>query len=171
VTSTATGRGARPQLRASLLRQSGQTGLAAAVSLVSALAFDLSIAYAYGAGAATDAYFGGARIPVATAAVALVVANQALVPTFGTWLLRRGDVAATHLAGQLLSVVLVATSILAGALVAAAPAVVTVVAPGFDAATHDAAVAVLRVSAATVPLTATATPLRTTFTSAGPRNA
>lgn len=157
---TATSAAIRQPLRRSLLRQSGQTGVAAVVSLLSALAFDLSIAYTYGAGAATDAYFGGARIPVAAAAVALVVANQALVPTFGTWTLQRGGSSASRLTGELLTVVFLATGAAAAALAAAAPVVVAVVAPGFDGTTHDTAVAVLRVSALTVPLSAVAEAMR-----------
>jgi putative peptidoglycan lipid II flippase len=160
VNRIATRRSSKPPPRTTLLRQSGQTGAAAVLSLVSALAFDLSIAYTYGAGAATDAYFGGARIPIATAAVALVVANQALVPTFGTWFLRRGEAGGARLAGEMLTVIFLVTGLVAAALAAAAPAVVAVVAPGFDSGTRDTAVAVLRVSAMTVPLSAVAEAIR-----------
>jgi putative peptidoglycan lipid II flippase len=69
-----------------MLRHSGLAGIAAAVAVVSGVALDAVIAFRFGAGRATDAFFVGARIPLGLQAVILVASNQVLIPRVSSWL-------------------------------------------------------------------------------------
>src|SRR5258705_1735866 len=80
----------RTQTRA-VVRQSGLTSLAAMAAVGSGLVLDVAIAATFGAGAATDAFFVAARLPLGLVAVVMIGANQALVPSISTWLERHGE--------------------------------------------------------------------------------
>src|SRR5205807_2268802 len=101
----ATGAAAEKRAPSRMLRLAGLTSIAAGASVVSGLLLDLAIAARFGAGHSTDAFFVAARIPLGLAAVALVVANQALTPAFVASLERRGLQATTRLVSAVLTVV------------------------------------------------------------------
>ena len=65
-----------------IVRQAGLTSIAAGASVAAGLLLDLCIAAKFGAGHASDAFFVAVRIPLALGVVAMIVANQAMLPTF-----------------------------------------------------------------------------------------
>ena len=83
--------------------------------VIAGLILDISIAFRFGAGAKTDAFFVAARIPIGLVAVVMAAANQALVPAFRTSLTQRGERSTDHL----ISMVLCAVVIVGAALVLA----------------------------------------------------
>lgn len=145
---------------AGLLRQSGLTSVAASLGLASGLLLDASIAYRFGAGRAADAYFVGVRLPLAAATIALVAANQSLVPTFTTWLRGADHERGRARAGAVVGITTAVTCGVALALAALAPLLVRAMAPGLDDASRDSATTVLRIAAATIPLAAASETVR-----------
>ena len=131
MTTTAVAAGPAGGRQGGLARQSMLTTVAAAVGLASGLVLDVLIAYRFGAGRATDAFFVGNRLPLALSAVLLVAANQALVPTFSRWLSQDDQRRWSELAGALLTRVLLGGLAVALLLAAAAPALVAVTAPAW----------------------------------------
>ena len=67
---------------------------------------DISIAFRFGAGENTDAFFIASRIPLGIAAVVMAAANQALVPAFRTSLTKRGDQQTNRLISMVVCTVL-----------------------------------------------------------------
>ncbi len=155
-----TKRGADDGGRPGLLRQSSLASIAAGLGLMSGLLLDASIAFRFGAGAGADAYFVGIRLPTAIATIALVAANQSLVPTFSTWLRTRSRVDSRRMASQVCLIATGVTTLLALGLIALAPLLIRVVAPGLDSDSRSIAVSVLRIAALTIPLAAAAEAVR-----------
>jgi murein biosynthesis integral membrane protein MurJ len=143
-----------------MLRLAGLTSIAAGASVVSGLLLDLAIATRFGAGHATDAFFVAARIPLGLAAVALVVANQALTPAFVASLERRGLQATTRLVSAVLTVVALCGLLFMGLAALLATPLVRLTAPGLDPATTSLAASLIVVMFAVVPLSCGAEALR-----------
>lgn len=68
-----------------VVRQSGITSVVATVGVFSGLLLDMAWTSVFGVGFASDAWVLALRLPLAVTAVAMVVANQVLVPTFSAW--------------------------------------------------------------------------------------
>lgn len=143
-----------------VMRQSGLTGVAAAAGVIAGLVLDIAIAFRFGAGENTDAFFIASRIPLGIAAVVMAAANQALVPAFRTSLTKRGD----HQTNRLISMV-VCTVLAAGvfttlvAWLAAGP-LIRATAPGVSAHEVSLAASMVPVMFAMVPLVAVAEVMR-----------
>ncbi|HEY3238888.1 MAG TPA: lipid II flippase MurJ [Acidimicrobiia bacterium] len=146
--------------RPGIVRQSGLTTLAAGAAVVTGLLLDATIASHFGAGAATDAFFVAARIPLGVLAIVMVGANQALVPAFSTWLTNKGDGETNRLVSLVLVGTLLATSALAGLAAVAAYPLMRLSAPGLDPGDAALAASVARVMFALIPLVAVAEVLR-----------
>jgi murein biosynthesis integral membrane protein MurJ len=143
-----------------MLRLAGFTSIAAGASVVSGLLLDLAIAARFGAGHATDAFFVAARIPLGLAAVALVVANQALTPAFVASLERRGVQATTRLVSAVLTVVALGGVLFMALAALLATPLVRLTAPGLDPATTSLAASLILAMFAVVPLSCGAEVLR-----------
>ena len=74
-----------------VVRQSGITSVVALVGVLSGLVLDLTWGSVFGIGFESDAFTLALRLPLAITAIAMVVANQVLVPTFGAWLTTMGE--------------------------------------------------------------------------------
>ncbi len=74
-----------------VVRQSGITSVVALVGVLSGLVLDLAWGSVFGIGYESDAFTLALRLPLAITAIAMVVANQVLVPTFGAWLTTMGE--------------------------------------------------------------------------------
>lgn len=143
-----------------LIRQSGTTSLAAAVTILSGLLLDAAIAATFGAGQATDAFFVAARLPVTSVTVLMVGVNQALVPLFSTWLVRRGEEATWRSVSHILTRAVLASFGVLGLVVVLAEPLVHVLAPGFSDEGIALAASLLRLVVVVVPLTIIAEVLR-----------
>jgi murein biosynthesis integral membrane protein MurJ len=143
-----------------MLRLAGLTSIAAGASVVSGLLLDLAIAARFGAGHSTDAFFVAARIPLGLAAVALVVANQALTPAFVASLERRGLQATTRLVSAVLTVVALGGVLFMALAALLATPLVRLTAPGLDPATTSLAASLVVAMFAVVPLSCGAEVLR-----------
>jgi murein biosynthesis integral membrane protein MurJ len=121
---------------------------------------DLAIAARFGAGHATDALFVAARIPLGLAAVALVIANQALTPAFAVALERRGLRATTRLVSAVLTVVALGGVLFMALAALLATPLVRLTAPGLDPATTSLAASLVLAMFAVVPLSCGAEVLR-----------
>jgi murein biosynthesis integral membrane protein MurJ len=146
--------------RGRLVRQSALTSLAAGAAVASGLLLDATIASRFGAGAATDAFFVAARIPLGLLAIVMVVANQALVPAFSTWVTQKGEQEADRLVSLVLVGTLLVTSALAAAAYLAAYPLMRLSAPGLDAPDAVLAASVARVMFLLIPLVSLAEVLR-----------
>ena len=73
--------------------------------MLAGLILDVSIAFSFGAGPKTDAFFVASRIPIGLVAVVMVAANQALVPAFRTSFTKRGEQATDRLISMVLCAV------------------------------------------------------------------
>jgi putative peptidoglycan lipid II flippase len=143
-----------------IFRQSGLTGVAAAVGIVAGLVLDISIAYRFGARTNTDAFFVAARIPLGLVAVVMAVANQALVPAFRTSLTQRVERSTDRLISMIVAVVIIvgAALVLVSWLVAAP--LMRVTAPGVSTFEVNLAASMVPVVFAMVPLVAVAEVMR-----------
>lgn len=143
-----------------IVRQSGLTSIAAGAAIVAGLFLDVSIAARFGAGALTDSFFVGARIPIALAAVVMVGANQSLVPMISNRLLERGEEYTWRFVSLLFTATLViGTGVWAFAAAIAGP-LMRATAPGLPA--HEIALAaqVARIMFLLVPLISLAEVMR-----------
>jgi len=143
-----------------LARQSALTGVAAFASVVAGLGLSVVIAASFGAGHNTDAFFVGARIPLSLVAVAMTAANQALVPSFSTWFVKRSEKEALRSVACVLFAVVLAGAALAGLVGLLAGVVVRITAPGLTSADAALAASVCRVMLLILPLTGAAEVLR-----------
>jgi putative peptidoglycan lipid II flippase len=137
-----------------VVRQSGLTGIAAAIGVACGLLLDITIAARFGASSTTDAFFVAARIPLALAAVVMVAANQALVPAFRTALTTRGAHATHRLVSMIVAVVVTMGAALVLVAWATAYPLMRVTAPGISGAEAANAVSMIPVLFAMVPLLA-----------------
>lgn len=142
------------------MRQSGLTSIAATAAVLSGLVLDVTIAARYGAGPKTDAFFVAARIPLGIVAIVMVGANQALVPTITTWLVKAGRAETRRLTSLLLTATLGLGVPLAAAAAILAWPLMRVTAPGLSSAEVDLAASMARIMFFVVPLVATAEVLR-----------
>lgn len=76
---------AKEKSQKAVVRQSGITSVVAMVGVFSGLLLDMAWTAVFGVGFASDAWVLALRLPLAVTAVAMVVANQVLVPTFAAW--------------------------------------------------------------------------------------
>jgi putative peptidoglycan lipid II flippase len=137
-----------------VVRQSGLTGMAATVAVASGLLLDISVAAKFGASTDTDAFFVAARIPLGLVAILMAVANQALVPTFATWLVRHGADVTHRLSSTVLVGAMAVGAAFAATMVLLAGPVVAAIAPGLDGDQQALAADLVRVMVLMVPLTA-----------------
>jgi putative peptidoglycan lipid II flippase len=137
-----------------VVRQSGLTGIAAGAGLVAGLLLDIGIAFRFGAGASTDAFFVAARIPLGLTAVVMAAANQALVPAFRTSMTTRGDAPTDRLVSMIICAVLLVGAALVALAWAVAWPLMRVTAPGVSAAEVGTAASMVPVIFAIVPLVA-----------------
>ena len=143
-----------------VVRQSGLTGIAAFAAILSGLVLDVSIAATYGAGAATDAFFVAARLPLGLVAIVMVGANQALVPAITTSFERDGHVATHRLVSILINATLLGGLALAGVVAVIAEPLMRLTAPGLSPESAALAASLSRVMFLVVPLVAFAEILR-----------
>jgi putative peptidoglycan lipid II flippase len=143
-----------------VVRQSSTTSVAAGLGVASGLLLDVAIAAGLGAGTTSDAFFVAARIPLGIEAIILVAANQALVPTVSTWLVRAHE----REAWRRSTLLLLNTLLLGGALAIVAALVseplMRLTAPGLSSASIEAATRLSRILFLIVPLVAMAEVLR-----------
>jgi murein biosynthesis integral membrane protein MurJ len=143
-----------------VIRQSGLTGVAAALSVGVGLLLDITIAARFGAGRNTDAFFVAARIPLGMVAVALVVANQAFVAAFRTSLTSRGDAATSRLVSRIVGVVIVAGAAFVVLASLLATPLIRVTAPGISSSEVTTAATMVPIVFAMVPLVAVSEVMR-----------
>ncbi len=143
-----------------LVRQSGLTGVAAAAGVAAGLLLDVSIAFGFGAGRSTDAFFVAARIPIGLVAIVMVAANQALVPAFRTSSTKRGERPTDHLISMVLcTVVTIGLALVVLSWLIAVP-LIRITAPGISGSEADLAASMLPIVFAMVPLVAVAEVMR-----------
>jgi putative peptidoglycan lipid II flippase len=143
-----------------IFRQSGLTGIAAGAGILAGLVLDVSIAFRFGAGPNTDAFFVASRIPFGLVAVVMAAANQALVPAFRTSLTELGDRSTDRLISMVLAVVLIAgVALVALAWLVAWP-LMRATAPGISPSEVNLAASMVPVVFAMVPLVAIAEVMR-----------
>ena len=143
-----------------VMRQSGLTGVAAAAGVIAGLVLDISIAFRFGAGENTDAFFVASRIPLGIAAVVMAAANQALVPAFRTSLTKRGDQHTNRFISMVVCVVLAVGVLITLAAWLGAGPLIRATAPGISAQEVSLAASMVPVMFAMVPLVALAEVLR-----------
>ena len=143
-----------------MVRHAGLTSIAAGASVASGLLLDLSVAAKFGAGHATDAFFVASRIPLGLAAVALVVANQALTPAFAVSLARWGLQATTRLVSAVMTAIILGGVVFMSLAALLATPLVRLTAPGLDPATTTLAASLVLAMFAVVPLCCAAETLR-----------
>jgi len=143
-----------------LVRQSGLTSIAAAAAVVTGLLLDATIASRFGAGAATDAFFVGARIPLGLLAIVMAGANQVLVPVFSTWLTQKRAEENHRLSSLVLAGTAVITAGVAALGILIAHPLMRISAPGLRPADVALAASVARVMFLLVPLVSLAEVLR-----------
>ncbi|PZR80546.1 MAG: hypothetical protein DLM65_07850 [Candidatus Aeolococcus gillhamiae] len=143
-----------------VIRQSGLTGVAAAVSVGVGLLLDITIAARFGAGRNTDAFFVAARIPLGLVAVVLVVANQALVAAFRTSMTANGDAATSRLVSRIVGVVIVAGAAFVVLASLLATPLIRITAPGISSNEVSTAATMVPIVFAMVPLVAVSEVMR-----------
>ncbi len=143
-----------------LVVQSGTTSVAAGLAVASGLLLDVAIAAQFGAGAQSDAFFVGARVPLGLVAVVMVGANQALVPAISTWLVQRERPESWRLTSLVLSVTAVLGLAFAAVIALVAWPLMRVTAPGLGSDAVGVAASVSRIMFFVVPLVALAEILR-----------
>ena len=154
------GRGSGRHSNRAVFRQSGLTGIAAAAGVAAGLILDISIAFTFGAGPKTDAFFVASRIPLGLVAVVMVAANQALVPAFRTSSTKRGERETDHLISMVLcTVVAVGIALVLLSFLVAWP-LMRATAPGIPNSEVDIAASMVPIVFAMVPLVAVAEVLR-----------
>ncbi len=130
------------------LRAVGAISLATAISRVLGLARDQVLAFYFGAGAATDAFFAAFRIPnLLRDLFAEGALSSAFVPVVTREFVRRGRAAAWALANRLFTVQLLGIGALSLAIAWLARPILHVYVAGFDAAKLELAVSMTRIMA------------------------
>ena len=143
-----------------VMRQSGLTGVAAFAGVIAGLVLDISIAFRFGAGQNTDAFFIASRIPLGLAAVVMAAANQALVPAFRTSMTKRGRQQTSRLISMVVCAILAAGGALTLLAWLIAVPLMRVTAPGVSEHELSLAASMVPVVFAMVPLIAVAEVLR-----------
>jgi murein biosynthesis integral membrane protein MurJ len=156
----ARGAGGGRQRVAHLVRQSGLTSVAAAAAVVTGLLLDATIAARFGVGAATDAFFVGARIPLGLLAIVMVGANQVLVPVFSTWFAQKRAEENHRLTSLVLAGAVLLTAAVAALGILVAYPLMRISAPGLGPADAALAASVARVMFLLIPLVSLAEVLR-----------
>lgn len=146
--------GPRLHGRRALVRQSGGAGVAAMFAVLSGVAFDAVIAFTYGAGTASDAFFVASRIPLGLQAALTVASNQALVPLVSNWHTKEGAPETNRRVTLLATAAWLAGLVVAVVCAVAAWPLMAVTAPGLGADGIDAAAGVARIMFFVVPLEA-----------------
>lgn len=123
-------------------------------AVLSGVAFDAVIAFTYGAGTASDAFFVASRIPLGLQAALTVASNQALVPLVSNWHTRDGARTTNRRVTLLATAALLAGLVVAVLCAAAAWPLMAVTAPGLGSDGIDAAAGVARIMFFVVPLEA-----------------
>jgi putative peptidoglycan lipid II flippase len=139
-----------------VVRQSGLTSIAAALAIASGLLLDVVVVKRFGATGRTDAFVQAALIPLGLVAIAMVGANQALVPTITTWLLQRGRAETWRLCSVLLGAAVVGGAALVAVAALIAWPLMRGISWGFTAEQVDLAASLTRVMFLIVPLVAVA---------------
>ena len=134
-----------PTRARTVVRQSAGTSVVALVSVAAGLVLDLTIAALFGAGRQTDAFVLSARIPLGLVAIAMVIANQVLVPTLTTWLTATEEHRARRLTSGIMVWLVGGSVLLAAGVHLGAGALTTTMAPGFDPDQVRQAAAMLRI--------------------------
>jgi putative peptidoglycan lipid II flippase len=130
------------------------------LAVVSGLALDVVIALSFGVGSTTDAFFVAARLPVGVVMVLLSGASLGLVPVFSRIRETHGAAGADAVSTSVLALVLLGGTAIATLVALAAPAIVSLLAPGLDPQTLATASMLLRILVLVMPLTAWAEVLR-----------
>src|SRR4029077_7471329 len=143
-----------------VVRQSSLTGVAAAAGVVAGVVLDIAIAFRFGAGPKTDAFFVASRVPLGLVAVVMVASNQELVPAFRTSATRRGERATDHLISLVLCTVIVVGAALELLSWLLAAPLVHLTAPGISPSEVTLAASMIPIVFAMVPLVAIAEVLR-----------
>ncbi len=143
-----------------VVRQSGLTSIAAALAIASGLLLDVVVVKRFGATAQTDSFVQASLIPLGMVAIAMVGANQALVPTITTWLIREGRDETWRLCSVLVCAAFVGGAILVGVAALIAWPLMRVISLGFSTEQVDLAASLTRVMFLIVPLVAVAEVLR-----------
>jgi murein biosynthesis integral membrane protein MurJ len=154
------GRPSGRQSDRAIFRQSGLTGVAAGAGIIAGLVLDVSIAFRFGAGVNTDAFFVASRIPLGLVAVVMAAANQALVPAFRTSLTQRGERSTDRLISMVLAVVLIVGVALVALTWVIAWPLMRVTAPGISGGEVNLAASMVPIVFAMVPLVAIAEVMR-----------
>jgi putative peptidoglycan lipid II flippase len=145
---------------AHLVRQSGLTSVAAGAAVVTGLLLDATIAARFGVGAATDAFFVGARIPLGLLAIVMVGANQVLVPVFSTWFTQKRAEENHRLTSLVLAGAFLAAAAAAALGILFAYPLMRISAPGLEAADAVLAASGARIMFLLIPLVSLAEVLR-----------
>jgi putative peptidoglycan lipid II flippase len=143
-----------------IFRQSGLTGIAAMAGVIAGLILDVTIAFKFGAGRATDEFFVAARIPIGLVAVITAAANQALVPAFRTSMTQRGDRSTDRLISMVMAVVVIVGAALVLLTWLVAGPFVHITAPGLPKVEFSAAASMVPVMFGMIPLVAIAEVMR-----------
>ncbi len=114
-----------------VVRQSGVTSVVALIGVVSGLVLDLTWGRMFGVGDSSDAFALALRLPLAITGIAMVVANQILVPTFGAWMTRLGGRERDDVTSGLILICMLASIALAALFTVFAHPLMAVMAPGF----------------------------------------
>lgn len=134
-----------------ILRESATGSVGATVALVAGLTLDLTMALILGAGSETDALFVALRIPLGMAVFFPSTAVQVLVPAISSWLEQNDERRRNAIVSAVLSATLILTATLALICIVLAPVLVSVLAPGLDAATQKLATDLARVGFLIIP--------------------
>ena len=160
-TTPALGSEAAEKAPKAVVRQSGITSIVAMLGVLSGLLLDLSAVGVMGAiGARSDAWVVALRLPLAVTAIAMVVANQVLVPTFAAWATRLRAWERTGATSAILVATGIATVVLAGLMSAFARPLISVIAPDFTSGEIDMAASMTRIIAWYIPFVLMAEVLR-----------
>ncbi|KAA0205591.1 murein biosynthesis integral membrane protein MurJ [Candidatus Uhrbacteria bacterium] len=132
-------------------------GLTAAAFIVGASSFasrllgilrDRALAGTFGAGAELDAYYAAFRLPdIAYNLVVLGAVSAGFIPVFTSWMEREGRESALRLASRVFAAVGATLALASLAIVALAPLLVPLIAPGFSGESLDLAIRLTRVMA------------------------
>jgi putative peptidoglycan lipid II flippase len=148
-----------------IARKAAVTSVAAAAAIASGLLLDVSIAYRFGAGSATDAFFVGARIPLGLLAVVMVAANQTLVPAFSAWRTTKAEDESRRLTSLVLTGVFLIAGVIAVSGSSLAAPLVHLTAPGLSDESTALAISVARIMFFLLPLVSMAEVLRAVLNS------
>lgn len=143
-----------------VVRQSGITSVVALVGVLSGLVLDLAWTSITGFGGASDSFALALRLPLAITAIAMVVANQVLVPTFGAWLTRMEPRERGRAMAAVMLISVAGSGFLALIFTVFAHPMMAAMAPGLSADKIDLAADMTRVLAWYIPCVIVAEVLR-----------